>query len=127
MPGQIHRLKSLLHALALYVEARGKLLQIEAQEAASKSVGGVVLAAIMAACVFCGWLLAAPALVWLVAKSQGWHWTYVALGAAGVHLGLAFVCFLVLKAKLRRFKAFEETFQQFQRDREWLSNSTNSD
>lgn len=127
MPGQIHRFKSLLHALALYVEARGKLFQIEAQEAASKSIVGVAVAAFMAACVFCGWLLATPALVWLVARSQGWHWSSVALGAAALHLFLAFLCCLVLRARLRRFKAFEETFQQFKRDREWLNRNTNSD
>jgi uncharacterized membrane protein YqjE len=127
MAGQIHRLKSLLHALALYLEARGRLLQIEVQEAAAKSVGGVVLAAVLAACVFCAWLLAAPALVWLVAKSGGWPWTHVALVAAALHLALAFGVFLLLKSRLKGFKAFEETFQQFQRDREWLSQNAESD
>ena len=127
MPGQIHRLKSLLHALVLYVEARGKLFQIEAQEAASKSLGSFMVAAIMVACLFFGWLLAMPALVWLLAKSQDWPWTHVALAAAALHLMLAFLCLLGLKAQIRRFKAFEESFQQFQRDREWLSSSTNSD
>jgi uncharacterized membrane protein YqjE len=127
MPGQIHRIKSLLHALALYVEARGRLLQIEAQEAGSKSLGVLILAVVMLICLFGAWLLAAPALVWLLAKSQGWHWTHVALGAAGLHLALAVICFLAVKGRLRRLKAFEETFNQFQRDREWLSTSTDSD
>jgi uncharacterized membrane protein YqjE len=73
------------------------------------------------------WLLAAPAIVWLIAKSQGWPWPRVALGAAALHLLAAVAAFLNLRSRLRRFKAFDETFNQFQRDREWLSRSADSD
>lgn len=118
---EVSRLKSLLRALALYGEARGRLLQIEAQEAGVKFTSLLVLSAIAAGLLFCGWLLAVPALVWLVAQTQGWPWWKVALSAAGAHLlfGLAFL--LRVRSILRRLQVFEETFRQFQRDREWLS------
>jgi len=118
---EISRLKALLRALALYVEARGRLLQIEAQEAGSKLTGLLVVAALLCGCLLSGWLLALPAVVWLIAEAKQWPWPYVALGIAAIHLFLAFLFTLALLTRLRRLKVFEETFHQLQRDREWLS------
>ncbi len=121
METEVSRLKALLHALALYAEARGRLLQIETQEAGGKFSSILVLAAILSGFLLCGWLMAVPAVIWMIAQSQGWPWHLVALGVAGLHLFLAFIAFLRLLSRLRRLKVFEETFNQFQRDREWLS------
>lgn len=118
---EVSRLKSLLRALALYGEARGRLLQIEAQEAGVQFTTMLVLAAIASGFLLCGWLLAVPALVWIVSHTQGWPWWKVALGAAGVHLFFGLIFLLRLRTMLRRLQVFEETFKQFQRDREWLS------
>ena len=118
---EVSRLKSLLRALALYGEARGRLLQIEAQEAGVQFTAMLVLAAIASGCLLCGWLLAVPAFVWLVADWQGWPWWKVALGAGGMHLLFGLIFLLRLHSMLRRLQVFEETFRQFQRDREWLS------
>lgn len=118
---EVSRVKSLLRALALYAEARGRLLQIEAQEAGTKFTSIIMLAVVLSGCLLCGWMLALPALVWLIAQSQGWPWHFVALGAAGLHLLLGFIFLLMLLSRLRRLRVFEETFHQFQRDREWLS------
>jgi len=118
---EVSRVKSLLRALALYAEARGRLLQIEAQEAGVKLTTMIVLASLAAGFLLCGWLLAVPALVWLVSHTQGWPWWKVALGAAGGHLFFGFLILLRLRGLLRRLHVFEETFKQFQRDREWLS------
>jgi uncharacterized membrane protein YqjE len=118
---EVSRLKSLLRALALYGEARGRLLQIEAQEAGVQFTAMLVLAAIASGCLLCGWLLAVPAFVWLVADWQGWPWWKVALGAGGMHLLFGLIFLLRLRSMLRRLQVFEETFRQFQRDREWLS------
>lgn len=117
---EVSRLKSLLRALALYAEARGRLLQIEAQEAGVKFTGLLVLAAVLSGCLLCGWLLAMPSLVWIISESRGWPWHKVALGMAGLHLCLGLILALRLRALLLRLKVFEETFHQFQRDREWL-------
>jgi uncharacterized membrane protein YqjE len=118
---EVSRIKSLLRALALYGEARGRLLQIEAQEAGVQFTAMLVLAAIASGCLLCGWLLAVPAFVWLVADWQGWPWWKVALGAGGMHLLFGLIFLLRLRSMLRRLQVFEETFRQFQRDREWLS------
>lgn len=118
---EVSRVKSLLRALALYAEARGRLLQIEAQEAGTKFTSIIMLAVVLSGCLLCGWMLALPALVWLIAQYQGWPWHFVALGAAGLHLLLGFIFLLMLLSRLRRLRVFEETFHQFQRDREWLS------
>lgn len=118
---EISRLKALLRALALYVEARGRLLQIEAQEAGSKLTGLLVVAALLCGCLLSGWMLVLPAVVWLIAEAKQWPWPYVALGIAAIHLFLAFLFTLALLTRLRRLKVFEETFHQLQRDREWLS------
>ncbi len=118
---EVSRVKSLLRALALYAEARGRLLQIEAQEAGTKFTSIIMLAVVLSGCLLCGWMLALPALVWLIAQNQGWPWHFVALGAAGLHLLLGFIFLLMLLSRLRRLRVFEETFHQFQRDREWLS------
>jgi uncharacterized membrane protein YqjE len=127
MPGQIYRLRSLLQALALYIEARGRLVQIEAREAAAGSIGALVFAVLMLGAVLFAWLLALPALIWLLAKSQGWPWAYVALWTALGHLLLAFVFFIALRARIGKLKAFEETVNQFKRDSEWFKNTADSD
>lgn len=118
---EVSRLKSLLRALALYGEARGRLLQIEAQEAGVKFTSMLVFAAVAAGFLLCGWLLAVPALVWVVSEALAWPWWKVALGAAGVHLFVGLLFLIRLRSLLRRLQVFEETFKQFQRDREWLS------
>lgn len=118
---EISRLKALLRALALYAEARGRLLQIEAQEAGGKLTSLLFIAALLSGCLLSGWLLAMPAVVWLIAEAKQWPWPYVALGIAGLHFLLALIFTVILLTRLRRLKVFEETFHQFQRDREWLS------
>lgn len=117
---EVSRVRALMRALALYAEARGKLLQIEAQEAGMKFSVILIFALILGGCLLFGWLLALPALIWLVADWQNWPWWHVALGAAGLHFFFAFIFLLALKARLRKLRVFEETFHQFQRDREWI-------
>lgn len=122
MDSEVSRVKSLLRTTALYAEARGRLLQIEAQEAGTKFSAIIVITIILSGCLLSGWMLALPALVWLIAETQGWPWWQVALGAAAAHIGLGFVLLISLKVRLKRLRVFEETFHQFQRDREWLGN-----
>lgn len=115
----------LLRAVALYIEARGRLLHIEGQEAVSRlfSLSGFFILAFAAFVI--GWLLAAPALVWVIAESSGWPWTRVALAGAGIHLFLGLVLLAGMKTRLRNLQLFEETFNQFRRDRECLTSHKN--
>ena len=115
----------MLRSLALYVEARGRLLQLESQEAGlrlSNIVGMLVMAL---GGLLIGWMLAAPALVWIIAERTGWPWAHVALVGAGLHLGIGLLFLIGLKTRLRGLRLFEETFNQFRHDREWLSNTKN--
>lgn len=122
MDTKVARVKSLLRTLALYAEARGRLLQIEAQEAGARLSGIFILVVLLVGFLLFGWLLALPALVWLIADSAGMPWYQVALFGAGAHLVLAFVFFLILKTRLRNLHVFEETLRQFQRDRDLIGN-----
>jgi uncharacterized membrane protein YqjE len=115
----------LLRSIALYVEARGRLLHIEGQEAGVRLSGltGMFMLALTALII--GWMLAAPALVWIIAEANGWHWTRVALAGAGIHLFLALLLLVGLKSRLRSMQLFEESFNQLRRDREWLASNKN--
>ncbi|OYW76575.1 MAG: hypothetical protein B7Z37_08245 [Verrucomicrobia bacterium 12-59-8] len=115
----------LLRAVALYIEARGRLLHIEGQEAGSRltNLSGMFMMAFAAFII--GWMLAAPALVWIIAESSGWHWTRVALAGAGIHLFLGLLLLAGLKNRLHGMQLFEESFNQFRRDREWLASIQN--
>jgi len=116
----------LLRAIALYVEARGRLLHIEGQEVGTRLSGMTGMFMLSLAAFIIGWMLATPALVWLIAESNGWSWTYVALTGAGIHLFIGLLLLAVLKSKLRGLQFFEETFNQFRFDREWLANNKNN-
>jgi len=116
----------LLRAVAMYLEARGRLLHIEGQEAGGRlsNLTGIFMLAMTSLMI--GWMLAAPALVWIIAETNGWPWTRVALVGAGIHLLLGLIFLAGLKSRLRGLRLFEETFNQFQRDREWLASSKNN-
>lgn len=113
----------LLRSIALYVEARGRLLHIEGQEAGAKAAGLVGMFIFALAALIIGWMLAAPAAVWIIAEKNGWHWTHVALAGAGIHLLLGLLLIIGLKSRLRSFRPFDESFQQLSRDRDWLAAS----
>ncbi len=115
----------LLRSVALYIEARGRLLHIEGQEAGSRLSGLSGMFVLAFAAFVIGWMLAAPALVWIIADSNGWHWTRVALAGAGIHLFLGLLLLAGLKSRLRGLHLFEESFNQFRRDREWLAHNKN--
>ena len=115
----------LLRSIALYVEARGRLLHIEGQEAGTRVAGLVGMFIFSLVALIIGWMLAAPAIVWIIADKNGWHWTHVALAGAGIHLFLGLLLIIGLKSRLRSFRPFEESFQQLSQDREWLTASKN--
>ncbi len=105
------------HLLDL-ANSRIALFQLEAKQAASRSICRVVMiaAAAFAACV--AWLLLMSGIVGILHTYAGfpWYWSCLALG--GVHL-------LVIAALLRSARtpgpaAFQQTRSEFQKDREWL-------
>lgn len=128
--GPSGRVRGLVQAGLRYGEVRARLFQIEAQEAGShlsrvSTRGVMAVSALMVA-----WMLAVPALVSLAAEllKQHWpwmRWEYVALAVAVLHLLIGFILLLAAKRRWARVRLFEESLNQFQKDREWLArNST---
>lgn len=113
--------KNLIQAGLSYIEARGQLLQVEAKEAATHVSRMASLGGIAAGALFIAWGLAVPAGVSLIAKATESRWEYIALAAAGAHLLLAFVFLLIVKARSRSLRPFEESLNQLREDRAWLA------
>ncbi len=118
------RMKALLAALARYIEARGRLLQLEAREAGGQLTILLLLALAGAGCLFSGWLVAQPALVWWLAAALNRPWPQMALMLAAIQLALGLVALAALRRRLRRLAMLEETFRQFDKDRAWLRGDT---
>lgn len=114
-------LRSLAGTLALYFEARLRLVQIESKEAGSRVVALLFLAVISLSLLALGWLIAIPALLWLIAEKLDQPWYLVALVAAVIHLFLGFILLLTLKLKLGKLRLFEDTLNELQKDRQWLA------
>lgn len=119
-PSGFQRLGGLFRAILRYVEARGELLQIEAQEAGEKAVVLVIAVAVAVTALILAWLLALPALVWIIADAGGWHWSSVSLVAAAIHLGICAIAFGVFRMRLKTLRVFEESLGQLKEDRKWI-------
>jgi uncharacterized membrane protein YqjE len=116
--------RGLSEPLLAYLEARGVLLTIEAQEALTKVIGIVITATIAAAAAFMGWVLLTAALVHVLMAQTGWHWVKAVTVLGGAHVALALLFFLVLRSRLGGLRFFTETLNEFKKDRAWLANPT---
>ena len=117
------RLRSLVGVLLRYVAARGKLFQIEAQEAGVVLAGVAVLLVLGLGALAGAWCLLMPAVVWFASQKLHQPWEYVAGAVGGLHLFFALIFMLRLRGRLRRMKLFEETLNQFERDRSWVASN----
>ena len=115
------RVRSLIGVLLRYVAARGLLFQIEAREAGTHLAAIAVLLVLGLGALAGAWLLLVPAAVWYVAGQLHRPWEQVAAAAGGLHLFLALVFLLLLRGRLSRLKLFEESLNQFERDRSWVA------
>lgn len=120
------RLRGLAEAGLLYFEARSRLFQIEAQEAGTKAGRAVVLGLGALGFLAGAWLLLMPVAVWGLSQWLKVPWPYVAAGLGGAHLLAGGILALMLRRTCARLKPFEETINQFQRDREWIAGHNNS-
>lgn len=114
-------LRGLVHDLAGYVSARLRLAEIESREAGARIAVLAILACICAGSLLTAWLIAVPALIFLMAETSGWHWHRVALITAALHLFAALVCLAAARSRARRLRFFEETIKQFDKDRACLA------
>jgi uncharacterized membrane protein YqjE len=118
------RPRGLTEPLLRYLEARGILLTIEAQEALQHVLQVLLFAGIAAAAAFMGWVLLTAALVHLLMAAAGWSWVraVTVLGVAHVALAIAFV--LAVRQRVGGLRFFSETLNEFKKDRAWLASQT---
>ncbi len=120
-PGTVGPVRGLIATLLRYAEVRGKLFRIETQEAGSHVTNVVSRLVIAVVLLTVAWLLAVPALVSLIAGAFQRPWEHVALAGAGVHVLIGIGFLNAAKRRWDRSPMFEETLNQFQKDREWAS------
>jgi MFS family permease len=108
-------------ALMSLIASRIALIQYEARETARQRALRVMSVIVAAFCLFFTWalLLAGSIAAVSCAYECPWHW--LALGAAALHLLLAFILLNVGSAKPAA-PAFPLTRAEFQKDREWIEN-----
>jgi uncharacterized membrane protein YqjE len=118
------RPRGLTEPLLRYLEARGILLTIEAQEALQQVLRVLLFAGIAAAAAFMGWVLLTAALVHVLMAAGGWSWVtaVTVLGIAHVALAIAFV--FAVRNRVGGLRFFSETLNEFKKDREWLASQT---
>ncbi len=119
----VDHVRGLVNVLLRYVGARGKLFQIEFQEAGSKLVGILIAIVVGLGALAGAWLLLMPAAVWFIADWLHKPWAYVAAAAGGLHLLVALAALLWVRARLGGLKLFEESLNQFERDRSWVTSN----
>jgi uncharacterized membrane protein YqjE len=115
--------RGLAQAGLLYLEARGRLFQIEAQEAGQKLSRVVVLAVVALVFLVFAWLLLMPVAVFTISELGGWSWKRVAAVMGGFHLFIGFGCLLRLRSVAKGLRLFEESINQCHRDRECVRQS----
>jgi hypothetical protein len=115
------RARSVMNAAVTYAEARGQLLQIEAQEAV-RQVGHAARAGLIgAAAVILGWLLIVPAGISLLSAKLGVRWEYLAFGVAVAHFLFGLGYLLASRRRSLALRPFQESINQFREDRAWIS------
>lgn len=111
----------LTSSLARYLSARGVLLSLEAQEAASHLGKIIIQVCVALIAAFTGWLVMVTALVSVLSLCLDCHWHYAALLVAGANLLLALILVFLIKHRLTSARWFADTLHELKRDREWLT------
>lgn len=117
--GLLNNLVSLLNTLVGFLESRASLF-------AQESKGALVHVIVLVACavgalafVAFGYVFLVVSAIVAIAHAFGISWTWIAMGAAGLHFVLAFACAMIARSRLKE-KMFEITAAELKRDREWL-------
>jgi uncharacterized membrane protein YqjE len=116
--------RGLSEPLLRYLEARGVLLTLEAQEALQYVIRVLLFAAIAAAAAFMGWVLLTAALVHVLMTAMNWHWVKAVTVLGVTHIALAIVFVLVMRNRLGKLRFFRDTLNEFKKDRQWLASQT---
>ncbi len=104
-----------------YLEARGVLVTIEAQEAFQQILRALALGTVAVVLSFTGWLLVMAGVVALLVAKTGWSWMKASVLVGGAHVLLGVLLFMLLMKRLTRTRWFEQTMNEFGKDRKWLA------
>ncbi len=116
--------RSLAASLLSYVEARGVLLSLEAQEALRILLSVVIFAIIGGILAFCGWLFVAGFLTALLIDQTGWEWPKALAVMGGAHLLGALIFFGGAYLRIMSSRWFADTINELKKDRAWLAEQT---
>ncbi len=117
-PGASHKLPA---SVLRYLEARGILVTIEAQEAFQQVLRALVIGTVALVLGFTGWILLMAAAVAILASKAGWSWTKASALLGGAQVLFGALLLLLLMRRLTRTRWFEHTLNEFGKDRKWLA------
>ncbi len=119
--GLLHNLVALVNSLTGFLESRIALFAKESKTALVHVlvlVGCLVAAGILA---LFGYVFLVASAVFGLAHVLHVSWVKISLGAALLHLILAFICVMIAKSRMNK-PMFEMTSVELKKDREWLKN-----
>lgn len=108
-------------ALLRYLEARGVLFTIEGREAALELAASLIRGAVAAIFALTGWLLLMAGAAGWWARSAGWPWSKAAVFLGLIHLALAGAAAFAVSRRLTGARWFEQSLNEFAKDRAWLA------
>ena len=117
--GLIDNAIGLVSALFSYVETRAALLAVESKAMLLQLAAVLAFAVGALIAVVFGYIFVLASLIVGIAHLSGISWTWVALAAGLLHIGLAIVCVFLAKAKLTG-RLYAETRVELKRDQQWL-------
>lgn len=100
------------------IAARFSLVEIESRALLRAAVARLFQGVVAIVCGFFGWALLMTGVIAMLARSQGWPWPWLVLGAAFAHLLAAWL--LLKRAARPAPPAFSATRAEFQKDRAWI-------
>jgi uncharacterized membrane protein YqjE len=107
-----------------YLEGRGLLLGIEAQEVLQQIVTVIAWLAMGAIAAFAGWLLLATSLVGALSMHLGWSWMKATAIVGAAHVLITLTAALVTLSRLTTAHWFADSLNELKKDRAWLKSQT---
>lgn len=118
--------KGVIGSLLAYVEARGVLLSIEAQEALQQVVKILAFAVVGIIAAFTGWLSLNGVAIGLLIHFFHFGWIAATAILMGANLLTAALSLLLAKKSISSTRWFSDTLNELTKDRAWLAKQTES-
>jgi len=119
-----HGVRGVIASVLKYLEARGVILTIEAQEAIQQILRLLIALVLGGIIAFTGWMLAIAVVVSLLVDRLAWSWEKAAGVVGGAHLLVAVILFSAVASRISAARWFTDTINEFKKDRAWVANQT---